>query len=408
MPTFIYTAKSINDGRNKSGGLEAENKAQLAHLLREEGFLLTSAELAGQKRRQFSPGEINLPFLNSVSLTEKMLFARHLSVMVSAGLSLTRALEVLAKQTKNRRFSKTISQIAMEVQGGKQFADALKDYPKIFSEIFVNMIAVGETSGNLEEVLMTLASQMKKDHELISRVKGAMTYPAVILIAMIGIGISMMIFVMPKLISVFEEMQIELPLTTRLVIGLSEALNNHLFISLGGGALLAAALVWIFRSGPGQKVFQAVLLKTPIFGGISKKVNSARLAGILSSLVKSGVPIVKSLKITGQTLKNRYFRESLQASSEKIQKGESLSQTLAGYENLYPPMVIQMIKVGEETGTLSEILEKLAEFYEEEISNITKNLSSIIEPILMILIGAAVGFFAISMLTPMYSLMGGI
>lgn len=408
MAIFIYTAKHLQTGQEQTGTKEAGSKKQLAGSLREEGLLLTSAQLAGQGHKKFDASKINIPFLNHVSLVEKMLFSRHLSVMVSAGLSLTKALGALSKQTKNTHFSKIITDVASRVQSGSQFADALAAYPKVFSDIFVNMIKVGETGGNLEEVLLLLSSQMKKDHELISKVRGAMTYPAVIVVAMVGIGIAMMIFVVPKLLSTFEEMQVELPASTKMIILISNLLSNHLFLFLGGLFGLIFALYFGFKSRQGKHAFQTILLKMPIFGNISKKLNSARFARILSSLIKSGVPIVKALNITAQTLKNYHFKESLETAARKVQKGEPLSQTLSKYKSLYPHMVIQMVEVGEETGTISDILDKLAEFYEEEVQNITENLSSIIEPILMIIIAGAVGFFAISMITPMYSLLNSI
>jgi len=249
---------------------------------------------------------------------------------------------------------------------------------------------------------------MKKDHELISRVRGAMIYPAVIIFAMIGIGILMMIMVVPKLTEIFEEMNLDLPLSTKIIIGLSNFLtNNYIWgIIILIGLIILVRLAYKIKQI--KKQFHNIYLYLPIFGALIRKVNSARFARTISSLIESGVPIVKALKIVSGTLKNIHFKKALTDSALQVQKGIALSKALSNYQNLYTPMVIQMIKVGEETGNLSDILKTLADFYEEEIDNTTKNMSSIIEPVIMIIIGVAVGFFAVSMIQPMYSMMGGI
>lgn len=409
MPTFNYTAVS-QSGERKSGNQEAASSSELAKALRDEGFILTSAKTEGQARPGFEfkkiLGALNL--FAGVPLVEKMFFARHLSLMVKAGFSLNKALSVLALQTKNRRFAETILKIEQDVRAGTAFGDALAKYPDIFPDLFVNMVKVGEVTGNLEENLKVLAMQMKKDHELFSRVKGAMIYPCVILVAMGGIGAGMMIFVIPKLTSVFDELNVELPMMTRIVIGLSHFMVNQWWLSLTiiVGAIFAAR--FILKTQAGHQLLDRVILAAPIFGGISKKINSARMARTLSSLIESGVSIVKALEITAATMTNIFFNRAILAASAEVQKGNPLSQNLAQYPDLFMPIVTQMIQVGEETGALGEITKRLAEFYEEEVQNITKGLSTIVEPILMIIIGAAVGFFAISMIQPMYSMMNTI
>ena len=346
--------------------------------------------------------------LKRVSLVDKMLFARYLAVMIRAGISFSRALKVLSEQTKNQYFAEIIGQVNDDIKKGEPLADSLAKHPKIFNELFVNMIRVGETGGNLEEVLGNLAEQMKKDHEVVSKVRGAMVYPAVILIAMIIIGTLMMIFVVPTLLATFRELKMELPFATRMIIAVSDAFQNH------GLAIIAGLPIffWLFsvaiKTGKGKRYFDFFLLRLPIFGAIIKKVNVARFSRTLSSLTESGVSINKSLSIISRTLTNTYYRESLESATKEIQKGVNLSDTVSCRKKLYPILMVNMIKVGEETGTLGKSLEQVAEFYEEEVRQITENLSSIIEPILMMIIGAAVGFFAISMIQPIYSLTEGI
>jgi len=306
------------------------------------------------------------------------------------------------------RFVKVITEIEQDVRKGTAFGDALAKYPDIFSDLFVNMVKVGEASGNIEGNLKLLAVQMKKDHDLHSGVKSAMMYPAVILIAMLAIGTGMMIFVVPNLISVFEELNAELPFATRMVIFISKFLSAQWWLVILVLVFLIIGFRLILRTKEGIRMLDNMILKMPIFGNISKEINSARMARTLSSLIESGVSIVKALEVSAGTLTNSLFSESLILASKEVQKGQPLSQSLAASPNLFLPIVTQMIQVGEETGTLGEITKRLAEFYEEEVANVTKGLSTIIEPILMVIIGAAVGFFAISMIQPMYSMMNSI
>jgi len=407
VPTYSFSAKSIS-GQTKIGNLEAASEAELAHQLRDEGFVLTSVRTTSQAAPTRSLLRVALPSFRRVPLIEKIIFTQHLAVMIGAGLSLTRALEALSLQTKNKKFADILKNVNQDISKGVTLGDSLAKYPKVFSELFVNMVKVGETSGNLEGVLKVLNDQMKKDYDLRSHVKSAMIYPIVILVAMIGIGAIMMMTIVPKLTAIFKELHTDLPLTTRVVIGLSDFLSQHWLLTI---FILAAAVLagrFASKARMAKNYFDWTILKMPIFGDIIKKMNSARLARTLSSLIKSGVPIVQGLKIVARTMSNNLFLESLEDAAVQVQKGTTLHEVMAKYTQIYPPMVNQMIEVGEETGTLDEIMEKLAEFYEEDVATITKGLSAVIEPILMIVIGAAVGFFAISMMQPMYSMMGSI
>jgi len=408
MSLYLYTAKN-KKGEDQTGHLEATNRHELASLLRQQGMVLISAEAAEEEKKDSYLGiKKILQKLGRISLIEKMIFTRHLSVMSKAGLPLNQSLQILAKQSKNLKFKNVISQVEQGIRQGQSFSDCLAKYPKVFNDVYVNMVRVGEASGNLDEVLDILADQMEKDHELISRIRGAMIYPAVIIIAMIGIGIIMMIMVVPKITAIFLELDIELPLTTQVVIGLSNFLRNHFILGLIIFISFIFLIRLILKNKIVKRVFHRIYLWLPIFGPLIQKINSARFARIISSLIESGVTIVKALQIVAGTLGNIHFKESLTKTAEQVQKGKELSKALVEYKNIYPPMIIQMVRVGEETGKLTDILKTLANFYEEEIDNTTKNLSSIIEPVLMIVIGAAVGFFAISMIQPMYSIMGGI
>jgi type IV pilus assembly protein PilC len=405
VPRYLYVAKSFQ-GETKSGILEAPDENQLARVLRQEGYVLISAEAEGvPKEKKF---EISLPFSRGVSLSEKMIFTRNLQVMISAGVSLPRALSILSLQSKSKKFKGILKDIENQIMKGKSFSESLAKYPEVFPEIMKSMIKVGEQAGTLEDVLKTLTRQMEREHELRSKITGAMIYPAVIICAMIGIGILMLITVIPKLAETFEELNVDLPATTRFVISLGTFLAQKWYAAIFLIFIFVLIFRFVLKTKSGKKSMDFLTLKIPIVSGIIRKTNAAFTVRTLSSLIISGVPIVQALEIVSGTLGNSYFRNAITDAAEKVRKGAKLSEAMKPYDKLYPILVIQMIEVGEETGETSSILEKLADFFEEEVTNATKNLSSVIEPVLMLVIGGVVGFFAVSMIQPMYSMLGSI
>jgi type IV pilus assembly protein PilC len=404
MSQFLYQAKNA-EGSTQSGQMEARAKTDLAVLLRQKGLTLVTAEEIKEKK-----GELRLPafLVNRVGLVDKMLFTRNLSVMLRAGLPFARALNILSEQTKSKYFKEVLGKVAADVAKGNPLADSLAKYPKVFNGLFVSMVRVGEASGNLEEVLDLLAIQLKKDYEITSKVKGAMTYPLVILTAMVAIGIIMMVFVFPKLLAVFEESGAELPLTTKILIFVSNSLRDYGLYLFCGLLVLLFAFSKTVQTPHGKKAFDGLLLKLPIIGDIIMKVNVARFCRTLSSMVASGVSIVQALDTVSGTLGNYYYKTSAAKACQEVQKGVDMSTVITGYGKLYPSMMVHMIEVGEETGSIEKTLKQVAEFYEEEVDQFTSNLSSIIEPILMLIMGGAVGIFAMALIQPMYSIMGTI
>ncbi|MDQ5902133.1 MAG: hypothetical protein QG606_349 [Patescibacteria group bacterium] len=405
MPKFCYTAKNIETGETVGGEQEAKDEHMLASDLRASGFLVTSM------KEMKTASVVRVRFLDrfvSVPLKEKMTFTRNLAVMVSSGLTVSKAVTNLSVQTKNKAFQKILLDVYDEVQAGKTLSEGLGKYPKVFNELFTSMVYVGEISGNLEEILEILALQLEKEHELLSKVRGAMIYPLVIVVAMIGIGILMLTYILPRITSVFKDMNVTLPASTRLIMTVSDFMREHAIISvvLFFGGIIGIRLFASTRVG--KRFFDWLFLYMPIVGNIIIKVNSARFSRIYSSLLKSGVSVLDSLTIVKKTLSNSYYRDALDEAIVEIQKGVDLSTVVLRYPHIFPVLVPQIIQVGEETGKTEMVLRKLAEFYEEEVSQITKNMSSIIEPVLMILIGGGVGFFAVAMLTPMYSVMENI
>ena len=402
MPNYFYTAKSL-EGEVHSGTAEAKDERVLARDLRSQGYILVKAEKKGKVKK--GKMDISIPFLG-VSAKEKLFFTRNLRIMITTGMSLPRALDTLAAVSKNKKFKDALLKVKGEIIKGKTFSESLEAFPNIFSELFCNMIKAGEESGTLEDVLKSLTHQIEREVELKSKIIGALIYPAVILCAMIGIGMLMLVIVVPSLAAVFEDLEIELPITTRCVIFLGTFMVEkwYLFIS----ALIAFAFLarMALKSKKGKRRLDALLLKIPVISSLIKKTNTAFTSRTLSSLISAGIPIVRGLEITSNSLTNFYYKQALNEAAKKVTKGEKLSDILMSYTDIYPLTIVQMVKVGEETGETAEILGKMADFYEEEVSNATKNLSSIIEPVLMLVIGGAVGFFAVSMVQPMYSMIG--
>lgn len=405
MPRYTYIAKT-REGLSKKGVLDVGNESDLAKTLRAEGSILIKAELENKKSKLKL--SLSLPFFNSVSLVEKTMFTRNLRVMVSSGIPLPRALGILAKQSKSKKFKRVILKIKQNVLTGSSFSDSLINYRSIFPEVFTNMIKVGEENGTLEKVLDVLTDQMEKEHEIRSKIKGALIYPAIIFISMFVIGIIMLIVVVPKLSKLFNELQIKLPITTRVVIAIGNFLAVFWYLVPIILILIIVAFRLSLKTKMGKRMFDGFVLKIPIISPIIKKTYSAITVRTLSSLISTGVPIVRSLEIVSGTLNNVYYKDAIKDVAEKVSRGSKLAEVLQDYDEIYPNLVIQMIAVGEETGETSSILAKLADFFEEEVDNATKNLSAVIEPFLMLIIGVAVGFFAISMIQPMYSMMSSL
>ncbi|HFC76755.1 MAG TPA: type II secretion system F family protein [Candidatus Moranbacteria bacterium] len=405
MPKFLYVAKNY-EGEVKSGEMVANDERSVAAQLKTDGFLATSI-----KEIKDVKGEKNIKFLDrlaTISLRDKMMFARNLSVMISSGLTISKAIKNLSAQMSNKRFQKILLQIYNDVRSGKNLSDAMASFPGVFNELFVNMVRVGEIGGNLEETLKIVAVQLEKENSLKNKVKGAMMYPAVIVVAMVGVGVLMLTYILPKITGVFSGMNVQLPKTTQFVIALSDIFKRHGVAVLIFFVVFAVFLRIFLKTQTGKKTLSFVLLKTPAIKNMVIKINCARFSRIYSSLLKSGVTALDALKIVSNTLSNYYYKEALNESIKRIQKGVDLSKIIGEKPDLFPVLVKQMLEVGEQTGETETVLLKMAEFYEDEVDQLTKNLSSIIEPVLMLVMGGAVGFFAVSMLQPMYSLMDNI
>lgn len=396
-------------GRNKSGSvttglIEARDRVEAINAIRELGVLPL---FVNQKSGGFHIPNISFG-PGKVKLSEKILFTKNLSGMLKAGLPLSRALQVLSRQTKNKFLQKIIQTLSETIDKGGTFSDGLAKYPKVFSALFVSMIRAGEESGGMPSALTEIGINLEKSYALNKKVKSAMMYPSIILCAIFLIGILMFIYVVPTLTKTFKELGAELPASTRLVIGLSDLISNHVLLLIAGIGALAFLVFLAFRLPRTKRGIDWLVVRLPVIGTIVKEMNAARTARTMASLLSSGVSISRCISITKEVLQNIYYKKVMEEVEGVVEKGGAMSSVFKSQTKLYPVMVGEMIEVGEETGNLGSMLLDIAIFYEGEVDTKTKDLSTIIEPVLMIFIGAAVGFFAVSMLSPMYSIMDSI
>lgn len=342
--------------------------------------------------------------LQPIGLSDKLFFVQYLRILLRSGFSLGEALRILALQTGNRRFRIILQTVQKMVEGGQSFGACLAKYESVFSAFIVNMVSAGEVSGNLEKTLEYLWLQMKKEHELKSRVRGALMYPAVVVAAMILVGIGMFIFVLPKITALFKEMNIALPLPTRIVIFISDLVTTRGPL-LAIGFVIVVLLLWrALKTNKGQFQWHQLLLKIPIVAPIVLKINLALFSRTLSSLLHTDIPVVQSFQITGSVISNVLYRQAIASVAEELKRGIAIESSLRAFPQLFPPLVTQMVAVGEKSGTLDELLGQLAEFYEDEVDQTMRNLASIIEPVLIVLLGIAVGGLAVAIIMPMYAL----
>jgi type IV pilus assembly protein PilC len=398
---YAYTA--INkDGTKYTGSMDVADKGVFYSEFKKTGDVLVTVKEA--KKR----GTIDLGFLSRIKTMDKIVFARNVGNMLEAGLSLSRAISVIEKQSTNPKMAETCRAINAAIASGKSFNEALASRPKVFSKLFISMVKAGEESGNMNESLKHVSSQMEKSYLLKKKVKGAMMYPGVILSVMVLIAILMMIYVVPTLTKTFTDLKVTLPASTRLVLGLSSFMQHHFVIGFIGLIALIVAFVYALKTRVGKKAFDAFVLHVPVVSTIVKESNSAYTTRTLSSLLSAGVDLLQAVHITEDVVQNSYFKNVLVRASTVVEKGGALASVFAEERKLYPVFVSEMISVGEETGKLASMLMGVATFYENEVEQKTKDLSTIIEPFLMVIIGACVGFFAVSMITPMYSVMNNL
>ena len=391
---FIATRKN---GERYEGQMEAVDKLALARNLRTQGDMLISVKT--------KKAGLNIDFLTRIKTTDLILFCRNMSGLMQAGVSLARSIEILEKQTTNNKMKQVLHSIFETIKAGGSLSDALAKHPKVFDSLFISMMRAGEESGNLVGTLKEVQLHIERTYNLKRKIKGAMTYPMVIVFAMGTIGILMMKFVVPSLLKVFVEFDTKLPFATKIVLWLSNTINHYFIFLIIAIVVLVIGFYQIFKIQKVKKFLSYIIIRLPVIGNIAKQTLTARTARTLASLFKSGVSVTRTIEITRDVIGNFQYKAVMDEALKNIEKGTPLSKAFQAHTNLYPVMMGDMIEVGEESGKVGDMLMDVAGFYEEEVDQKTKNLSTIVEPLLMLFIGGAVGFFAYAMMTPMYSMM---
>lgn len=401
MPIYAFEGRREQDGEVVTGMREAPSHAVLGQDLLIEGVLLTRFE---ERRQQLPGASIFAAVFGQVSVLERLLFARYFSLMLRAGLDVKRSLIALQEQSRSRPMKTALAHVLEGVERGQTLAESMASFGPAFPPLFISFVRVGETTGRLQESLGVLAEQLQKEFELRRAVRGAMLYPAVILVALFTVAAAMMVFVIPKLVEVFQGFNVQLPLTTRILIAVSSFFTVYWYLVIVAAGVLVVAgwLVWRVRSVHDTALHW--LLYLPIVGPIMQRVNLARFTRNLSSLLSSGVSFVEALDTLGTNTPHPSYAKIFLAAKEHVKQGKVLSDFLQDFPRLFPPLVTNITKVGEETGELDTVLREIALFYESELDQTMKNLTSVLEPVLMVVIGIGVGALAISIISPIYNL----
>ncbi|MDP3096416.1 MAG: type II secretion system F family protein [Syntrophales bacterium] len=395
MPIFVWQAET-KKGESKKGEIDAADEAAVRGQLRRQGF---KSIIVKKKPKDLFE---NVAFLQP-KVTEKdvVVFARIFATMINAGLPLIQCLDLLGKQEQNKTFAKVIGTIKEDIEGGSTLTDAISKYPKIFDNLFVNLVAAGESGGILDVILQRLSNYMEKAMKLRSKVKGAMTYPLIVLVIAVVIVGGLLIFVVPMFQKMFEGMGGSLPAPTQFLVDLSKFLQDY-YLHIGGGLVaLRIGFKRYYATEKGTLVVDALVLKAPVFGPLLKKVAVAKFTRTLSTMMQSGVPILEGLGIVSKTSGNKIIENALMKTRQSISEGKTIAEPLLE-ANIFPAMVVQMIAVGEATGALDTMLAKIADFYDDEVDVAVEGLTAMLEPLMMCILGPAVGFILIAMYLPIF------
>jgi type IV pilus assembly protein PilC len=396
MPSYTYTALDKN-GTRRSGVVDARAKDSASTLLKEQGLFVVSLE-----EKKGSTLE-NLMEFRGVPFGEVVSFTRQLSTMISAGLSISKALEVLADQTTNKKFGAILHTVLRNVEGGSSLAVSLSKYPEIFSPTYQALIRAGEASGKLDQILARLADTMEDERELRSKFKSAMIYPSIVMVAMVGVFFLLMVFVVPQLSQMYESLNIELPIVTRFMISISNFMVKNVILVILGFIGVVVGFRMFMGSENGRILKSKIAFVIPVFGKINRKKELTEFTRTLSLLLASAVPIVDALHIVSEVMQSESYKTGAMQAALRIEKGGSLSSYIKNNE-AFPPILGSMIATGEETGRLDEVLERLSEFFASETEHAVEGLSAALEPIILIMLGAMVGFLIISIITPIYKI----
>ena len=402
MPTYRYSAMDQN-GRTVTGTLEADSFELVRAKLSDLSYHVLSIKQA--KNAGGFKGAFNN--MQRVGLRDLVVFSRQFATMIDAGLSVVKCLDILQKQTRNPKMKEVIGEVKRDVAGGMSLTEAIQKHPRIFSPLYINMMRSAEAGGILDTVLDRLSGFLEKEQETRNKIKSAMMYPAVVFCFATLMLLGLLFFVLPKFKGIFETMGLDLPLTTKLMLNSSTYMKNYWYIFLVvivGSVVLMKAFSQTER---GKYAIDAAKLRLPIFGDLILKTCVSRFARTFGTLITSGVPVLRALEIVSETAGNRVISETVVRAKQSIKEGEKISTPLFG-SKIFPVMVTQMIAIGEETGRLDQMLEKVSNFYDDEVDNTLKGLTSLIEPLMIVGLGLIVGFIAVSVISPIYSLVGSL
>lgn len=397
MPVFVWEGRNRN-GTVRKGEYEAVNEtAAMAHL-RGQQLMGVKVKLKG-----FSINLGNITFGAKVTTKELVVFTRQFATMIDAGLPLVQCLEIIASQMENKHFKKILYQVKDDVESGATFADSLRKHKAVFDTLYVNLVAAGEVGGILDTILNRLAAYLEKMDKLMRQIKGAMVYPTTVLVVAIIVVAAMLIWVIPVFEQMFSDFGGTLPAPTQVVINISEFLRHYLLYMIGGIALAIAGIKRYYQTNQGRKLIDQVLLKAPIFGPLIQKVAVARFSRTLGTMLSSGVPILDALDVVAKTAGNKIVELEVYKARESISAGKTIAEPLSE-SKVFPPMVVQMVAVGESTGAMDAMLSKIADFYEDEVDAAVAALTSMLEPLLMVFLGTTVGGLLIAMYLPIFKI----
>jgi len=396
--------KAVNrEGKTISGIIEANEIKGAASYLREHGYFpITIKEVGKSKPLDF------IPFLtNKVSQKDVLVFTRQLSLMLVSGLALVKSLEIIKIQSDRKALSELVGNIINDIQEGASFSKAIAKYPDVFSQVYTSLVKASESSGLLDESLSRLADNLEKQQKLKGSIVASFTYPVIVLILMVIVLSILMVFVIPKLTSLYEELKVDLPLPTKVVIALSDAVISFWPIIIGVLFLLGFLLKRFHKTEDGNILIDDLILKIPIFGNLVRKIALVEVSRTLGILVGSGTLVVEALSQTANVAGNIHFKNAMMEVSRRVEKGVTVGDALSSY-TLFPPILVQLVKVGEQTGKLNETLLKASEYFESDVNQALKALTAAMEPIVMIVLGIGVGFLVFSIITPIYRLTSSI
>lgn len=398
MAVFEYKGKTLA-GAAVQGSLKAKSKEDLERVLRQNRILVTSITRKAP--------DINIKFGTGISRLDISRFTRQFATMIGAGLPMVQCLEIMASQTDSVELAKVVTQVKEGVQGGATLADALARHPKVFDQLYSNMVQAGEVGGALDVILLRLAAYREKSDQLIRKVKGAMVYPSVIVVVAAGVTVGMLTFIVPVFAKMFGGLNAELPMPTQYVLAISHFLQDYFLYLIVGSIAFVVGLLWWKKTPTGALLFDKFMLMTPIFGNLIRKSAVARFTRTLGTLLSSGVSIIEAMEITAKTAGNVVIANAINKSVLSIAEGDTITGPLKE-SGVFPPMVTQMIAVGEKTGGLDDMLSKIADFYDEEVDEAVTALTSIIEPIIIVFMGVIIGGILIAMYLPMFDIIGKI